>query len=116
MRWVQRKDPDTGRYVLLPADGAAAERDAQLGIVVKGNFDAFRSPIDGSVISTYRDYEDHCRKHNVVPAAEFSDEFLARKRQEREDFYMGKRTPGQVRKDRQEIYERWVEAERKNGS
>jgi len=115
MRWVQRKDPETGRYVLVPADEAAVERDAKLGIVVKGNFDAFRSPIDNSIISTHREYEDHCRKHGVVPAAEFSNEFLAKKRQEREDMYQGKRTPEQIRKARQEIYQTWVDAERKHG-
>lgn len=89
-RWRQVWDEEQEKYVMVPRDESAAARDVQNGIIIRGNFDAFKSPIDGSIIKGQRDYEDHCKKHNVVPAQEFSQEFYDRKAKERESTFMGK--------------------------
>ena len=104
-RWRQTKDEATGKYVLVPIDDAAIQRDIDRGIIVKGNFDNFRSPIDGSIISSQRQYEDHCRKHNVVPAAEFSADWYAKKKAERDRLLTGERTKQQELRDKQFINE-----------
>ena len=99
------KDEATGKYVLVPIDDAAIQRDIDRGIIVKGNFDAFKSPIDGSVISNQREYEDHCQKHNVVDSREFSAEWYAKKKAERERLFSGERTKEQELRDKQFINE-----------
>jgi hypothetical protein len=87
-RWRQVWNEEQQTHVMVPCDAQAAARDS--GIIVKGNFDAFKSPIDGSVIRNHREYDDHCRKHNVVPAAEFSPEYYARKEKERASVFQGR--------------------------
>jgi hypothetical protein len=42
------------------------------GHFVFGDTPRFKSPIDGSVIEGRRAYEDHCKRHNVVPTAELA--------------------------------------------
>lgn len=105
MRYRQVKNPETGRYHLVPADDAARAAEGQ--IIVKGKFDAFKSPIDGSEIRTHRQYEDHCKKHNVVPSAEFSPEYYKRKEQERRKVYerADSRTNSEKWRDRAQINE-----------
>ena len=105
MRWRQCKDPATGKYVLVPVDERARQRDAELGIIVRGPSDAFVSPIDGSVISTDRQYRRHMEEHGVVPAAEFSPEYYERKAKERARLYAGERTKQQELRDKQFINE-----------
>lgn len=59
------------RYMDVPACplcGGAAKKvitSAPLGHV-KGKFDPFRSQLDGSLITTQRDLEEHNRRNNVV--------------------------------------------------
>lgn len=104
-RW--RQDSKTGK--LVPIDRAARERD---GVAIHGDIEAFVSPIDGSVISDRKQYREHMEKHGVVPAAEFSPEFYARKAQERADFFEGKRSKEETFKRKQEIYDIIERAER----
>jgi len=94
-RWRQVWDEDQEKYVMVPRDESAAARDASNGIIIRGNFDAFKSPIDGSLIKNHRDYENHCKKHNVVPSAEFSPEYYARKEKERASVFQGKHSKEQ---------------------
>lgn len=35
--------------------------------MVHGDIPAFRSPLDGTIVEGRRAYEEHMRKHNVVP-------------------------------------------------
>ena len=86
----------------MPADDVARRQD---GVAIHGDIESFVSPIDGAVISDRRQYAEHCKKHNVVPASEFTPEFLAKKRKEREDFYLGNRNTAQTQRDRMEINE-----------
>jgi len=111
MRW--RQDRHTGEFI--PIDEQAARQDAQQGKnlnVIRGNFEAFKSPIDGSIISTQRGYDNHNKKHDVVNAAEFSPEYYAEKAKERENFFKGHRPKKEIFKARQAIYETWTAAER----
>ena len=105
MRWKQVKDPETGKYNLVPIDEAAFNHDHRDGPIIRGNFDAFPSPIDGTLIRTQRQDDDHCKKHNVVPSAEFSPEWYERKAKERAEFFTRKKTPQEVWERRAQIHE-----------
>ena len=109
-RYVQRKQED-GTFKLVPVDEAAKVREG-VDINVRGNFDAFRSVVGGSLISTQRDLDEHNKRNGVVNSAEFSDEFLAKKRAERERVYTGERTPEKVLRDRKFINEQISRLER----
>ena len=80
-RWRQTKDPETGKYILVPIDDAARKLE---GHYIRGDIEPFVSPIDGTVINSRGQLEDHCAKHNVVPAEEYSQAFFDRKAKERE--------------------------------
>lgn len=64
-----------------PLCGATARRTilhAPQGFV-KGKFDAFFSPVDGSIISTARDLEEHNKRNGVVNIQEgYSEEKVLR--------------------------------------
>ena len=105
-RW--RQDSKTGK--LIPIDEAARRRDCSA--TVMGDIESFVSPVDGSVISDRRQLREHNKRNNVVSADEFTPEFYARKAKERADFYQGKRSPAEVLKSKQQIYETWIQAER----
>lgn len=56
-------------------------------IIVKGKFDAFKSPINGEIISTQRQLDRHMEEHGVVQAGEFGEndgkKYYERKAKER---------------------------------
>lgn len=91
-RWIQRKNPDgTSRFV--PMDRKAAEIDGvdfeevqaqEQQHFIQGDMEQFRSPIDGSMIRDRKQYREHCKKHGVVPAAEFDAGFYEEHRKRRE--------------------------------
>lgn len=105
---LYRQDPETLELRLIENASSVRKGD----IFVRGDIDPFVSPIDGSTIRNRKDYEEHCKKHNVVPAQEFSPEFMARKRKERERLYKGEHTAKETFARKQEIYEAIVRAER----
>ncbi len=80
-------------------------------LAIHGEIERFVSPIDGSVIDDRKAYREHCKKHGVVPSAEFSDEFLAKKRAERERHYKG----ASERERKQALYDAMIRAEREAG-
>ncbi|MEE9365327.1 MAG: hypothetical protein V3W44_01445 [Dehalococcoidales bacterium] len=88
---------------LIPAEEYYAPKQA--AHAVHGDIEPFVSPIDGTAISDRKQYNEHCKRHNVVPAAEFTPEFYARKAKERADMYEGRRSTRQVQRDRMEIHE-----------
>lgn len=50
------------------------EEDSSSGApMVHGDIPAFVSPLDGSVVEGRRAYEEHMRKHNVVPFEQGSE-------------------------------------------
>jgi len=109
-RWIQRVREDGTTY-MEPRDEAAKRHD---GVAIHGDIQSFVSPIDGTVISDRRQYDEHCKRHNVVPAQEFSPEFYERKAKERARFYSETdgRTRQQVQRDREQIHEIIVRQER----
>ena len=104
-RWKQVFDEKQDKYVLVPIDEAAVKRDASHGIIVRGNFDTFVSPVDGSVIRNHREYQEHCRRNNVIPTQELGSDYMKGKADERERFYTGRHTREEEFKRKQEIHE-----------
>ena len=100
-RYRQITNPETGKSEFIPV----GKGHQQQGHAVHGDIEPFVSPIDGAVISDRKEYREHCKKHNVVPAAEFNQEFYDRKAEERARLHRGERTREQVLKDRQQINE-----------
>ena len=101
MRWRQVYDKETDTSTFVPVDAAARRND--MSAVVRGDIEPFVSPIDGSIISGTKQMRDHYKHHDVVPTAEFSPEFLEKKRKERERFYKGERTTREIYEARVEI-------------
>lgn len=57
-----RYDPTCGEMVeITPSD------DPFGGHYVRGDLQPFVSPIDGTLVEGRKQYEAHCRAHNVVP-------------------------------------------------
>lgn len=110
-RWRQVKD-ENGKYHMVPLDEAAVKRDEELGIIVRGNFDAFKSPIDGSLIRNHRDYMEHCRRHGVVPSQEFSREHYEAKAAERAKGFTGEVGSKEILQNKREMYETLMQMER----
>jgi hypothetical protein len=110
MRWRQTFNEETGKHEMVPCDAGAVRRDS--GAAIHGKFEPFKSPVDGSVISTNKQLRDHNERNNVVQTSEFGENHWNEKRKERERLYTGERTPEKVRRDRVEIYENLVRHER----
>lgn len=100
-RW--RQDSETGK--LIPIDEAAAAHDSARGLSIVKGFEAYKSPIDGSIIRNHRDLERHNKKHNVVLQAEYGNDFFDRKAKERADYLSGNLSKKERFQRRQEIYE-----------
>ena len=109
-RWIQH--PIT--LELIPRDEYVRPREVQHSIF--GDIESFVSPIDGSVITGRKGYDEHCRKHNVVNAAEFSTEYYEKARKEREQHYSGVKSRAEQLEIRRDIYETLVRAEREHGT
>ena len=94
---------------LIPIDEAAIRIS---GVTVRSDIDSFVSPIDGTVVSGARQYREHCKKHDVVNAAEYSPEYYERKAKERSRLYTGEHTTAETLERKQEIYETMMRYER----
>ena len=57
-----RYDRATDQMVEVPLDDGADDRT-----MVHGDIAAFVSPLDGTVVEGRRQYEEHMRRHSVVP-------------------------------------------------
>ena len=108
MRWRQCRE--TGK--LIPIDEQAARRDHSEGkgtLIVRDNFEPFRSVVDGSIIRTHRDLEAHNKRNKVTNIADFGPEFIEKAAKKRED--AGKRSKEETLKVRQHLYEQILRAE-----
>ena len=110
MRWKQVLNDETGKYEMVPIDEAAHRHSG--GSAIHGDIQSFVSPVDGSVISDRKQLREHNKRNNVVSADEYSPEYYARKAKERERVLNGEHTREESFTRKQEIYDRWVEAER----
>lgn len=113
MRWRQVLNKETGKSEFIPIDEAARRED---GIAIQGDIEPFRSPIDGEIITDRKAYREHMRKHNVVPAQEFSPEFYKAKAEERARELNGQYSREEKLERKREIYEIAQHLERRNGS
>lgn len=109
-RYRQVLNEESGKYELIELGRFSPETSS--GMIINREIDTFVSPIDGEVISSRRQYDDHCRKHNVVPTAEFSKEFFDRKARERAKLFTGERSKKETLARKREIYETIMRAER----
>lgn len=111
-RWIQKVNEDgTSRFVPVGADTGAENQSA----AVHGDISSFVSPIDGSVIADRKQYREHCERHGVVPAQEFSAEHYKQKAEERARYFTGEHTREETLKRRQQMYEIANQLERTNG-
>jgi len=101
-RYIQKQRAD-GSYYLREVGKPDPEEAA--GPYVRGDDIDFVSPISGERISGAKQMRDHMKKHGVVPAQEFSQEWYDKKAKERERIYNNDRTPQQVQRDRMRINE-----------
>jgi hypothetical protein len=97
---------------LIPAEQYC--RPSENSHSIHGDIESFVSPIDHSVISDRNQLREHNKKHNVVNSAEFSQNFLDRKRVERERILRGEHTSQEKLVRKQEIYNHIIRAERAN--
>ncbi len=51
---------------------------------VQGDIESFVSPVDGSVITDRKQLRDHNKRNGVTNCADYSDEFFAGKKRERD--------------------------------
>ena len=97
--WVQH--PIT--LELIPRSEYVRPKEAQHSIF--GDIESFVSPIDGTVITGRKGYDEHCRKHNVVNAANFTPEYYAQKAKERAAVHEGKSSKEEAFRRKQVINE-----------
>jgi hypothetical protein len=101
--WIQH--PET--HELIPRDEYVRPSKVTSAFV-QGDIESFVSPIDQTVISDRKHYREHCERHGVVPAQEFSTEWLTKRRKELE----GETTSKAASLERKRtMYEKWVSLE-----
>ena len=108
-RWKQTFDEELGKHVMVPIGVSEAPKAG----AVRGDIPDFVSPIDGTIVRGNKGMRDHCKKHNVVPSAEFSNEWYAKKEKERESVFSGKHSPEATFARKREINEIINHLERK---
>lgn len=113
-RWRQVWDEEKQKHVLMPIDEAAAKRDGVHDVFVRGDFDAFVSPVDGAVIRNHRQLEEHNRRNNVVSSSEFSQDYYDRKAKERERVFKGEHTTAENFARKQQLNEIINQLERRD--
>ena len=109
MRWRQVWNEQEGKSDFIPIDEAAHKASS---VAIHGPIEPFVSPVDGTVISSRKQLRDHNKRNNVVNVSEFSDEFIAKKREERERIFKGEHTREEKLARKQELYEAITRAER----
>ena len=73
--------PETGKMV--PRSEYVRPANGREYAAVHGDIDSFVSPIDGSVIDDRGKLREHNKRHGVTNAADYSPEFLQKRRQDR---------------------------------
>ena len=116
MRWRQVWNEELGKHEMVPVDAGAVRRDQSAGLIGMGEFEAFVSPVDQTLIRNEREYREHNLRNNVVNAAEFTPEFYEAKAKERARFYNRERTTQEIQRDRMAINETINRLEREHGN
>lgn len=113
-RWIQKYDKATNTSRFIPVDEQAKRRDIAEGkttLIIRDNFEPFRSIVDGALIASHRDLENHNKRNGVVNTAEFSPEYLERKQAERLRRERGEKTRAESLAAKRELYEKVIRAE-----
>ena len=66
-----------------------AFKQASKSAYISGNFEAFKSPIDGSIISCRSQLRTHNKKHGVTDIRDYSEEHFESHRERRENETIG---------------------------
>lgn len=103
-------DEEQQKFLYIPI----GVQDKSANHAVHGDIEPFKSPIDGSIIADRKQYREHCKKHNVVPAQEFSPEFYRQKAAERAKVFQGEHSTAESFARKQQIHEIWNHLERKS--
>jgi hypothetical protein len=74
------QDPITKKFVLKGTENTADKVDAPT--VMRG-IEAFKSPIDGSIIASRKQLAEHNKKHGVTNASDYSSGYIEKKAYER---------------------------------
>jgi hypothetical protein len=101
-RWIQH--PET--LELIPRDEYI--RPSTKSPYIMGDIENYISPLDGTVISDRRQHREHMQKHGVVPAQEYSTDWLAKRRKELDSESNSKAAS---RERKQMMWESWSEKE-----
>ena len=59
------------------------------GITIISDIEPFKSPIDGSMITTRSQRDAHFKQHNITDSRDYSSEFIAKRSRERDDRLLG---------------------------
>lgn len=110
-RYRQVVKPDGSFEFVEIASTASTNRSA----AVHGDIDAFRSPVDGSIISDRKALREHNQRNNVVNTADLGSDGYNRERQkERERFFKGEISQEERLTRRQQMWEIAQHLERQN--
>ena len=109
-RFVQMQN-QAGEWELIEVEDRpkGLPRMQIMGAAVHENY---KSPVDGSIITSGRKEKEHMRKHDVVRPGDFGanegKEHFARARKERDEFYSGtsQKHKHEIRKDIRETVEK----------
>jgi hypothetical protein len=100
-RYRQVYDEEAQKYKLVEISG----RESRESHFIHGDIDPFVSPVDGSVISDRRQLEEHNKRHGVVNASEFSDEYYAKKAEERARYMRGETSRQETLERKRQMWE-----------
>ena len=78
--------------VTIGVERQKKEEHKASGITIISDIEPFKSPIDGSMITTRSQRDAHFKQHNITDSRDYSSEFIAKRSRERDDRLLG-RTP-----------------------
>lgn len=70
-RTTYRQDKETGKFIELHEWVEKYGADPRSNTNIIKSLEAFKSPIDGSIINTRQDLANHNQKHNVTNIADY---------------------------------------------
>ena len=100
-RYRQVWNEDLGKHEFIEVSSGGKRVDSHY---IHEDFKPFVSPIDKEVISGRKQYENHCKRHNVVNSAEFDEGHMRAARKEKDRAYTGERTRQEIQKTREEMH------------
>ena len=78
-----------------------AMKKATSAAILGGNFTPFKSPVDGSMVTSYQGLQSHNKKHGVTDMRDYGSEWFERRGQEMHNEKIGN-TP-EAKRERQQL-------------